>query len=389
MVLYFTQRWILGPVIPSLMVEFGVDKTALGVVGSASLWGYMLTPVLAGLLSDRLGRKYITLAGIFGFSVLTFFSGTAVTTGQLFALRFITGIAEACFFIPLMAYILEVFPERPGFYLTLMSSGSSLGWFTGPALSGWLLSLSGSWRLPFFVTGLTGLFVAGLLLSFWPSKESHGRAGPFLDRSLLRSKSLILLAFLSLVAAFNISAEFGFTMWLPAFLELEVFLSPAAAGLIAGLYGVGQCLGRPVLGWISDRLAYRPVGITGATALGISLILVLGQESTLLRGVFTFQAGFIGAAVMGTLWTFTGLFFSSSKGLALGVITTVGYVAAATSPILIGYVGDHHSVATGLRSVCVPSAFMAGLCFLATFMVQPLRRREGYGGVRRGDGRIG
>jgi MFS family permease len=377
MVLYFTQRWILGPVIPTLMVEFGVDKTSLGVVGSASLWGFMLTPILAGMVSDRLGRKYITLAGIFGFSLLTFFSGTAISTGQLFAFRFVTGIAEACFFIPFMAYILEVFPERPGFYLTLMTSGASLGWFTGPALSGWLVTLSGNWRLPFFVTGLTGLIVAGFLLFFWPSKESLGRTGPFLDRSLLRSKHIILLAFLSLVAAFNISAEFGFTMWLPAFLELEVFLSPASAGLIAGLYGVGQCLGRPVLGWISDRLAYRPVGITGAAVLGVSLILVLGVDSTPLRGVFTFQAGFIGSAVMGTLWTFTGLFFSSSKGLALGVITTLGYVAAATAPILIGYLGDHHSLAVGLRSVCVPSAFMAGLCFLATFMVQPPRRRGG------------
>lgn len=34
MVLYFTQRWIFGPLIPSLMEAFGADRTTLGVVGA-------------------------------------------------------------------------------------------------------------------------------------------------------------------------------------------------------------------------------------------------------------------------------------------------------------------------------------------------------------------
>lgn len=67
MVLYFTQRWIFGPLIPSFMEAFGADRTALGVVGAGSLWGYMFTPIIAGMLSDRFGRKYTVLFGIFGF----------------------------------------------------------------------------------------------------------------------------------------------------------------------------------------------------------------------------------------------------------------------------------------------------------------------------------
>jgi sugar phosphate permease len=55
MLFYFAQRWLFGPLIPSLMQAFGTDRTALGVVGSASLWGYMFMPVLAGSISDRFG----------------------------------------------------------------------------------------------------------------------------------------------------------------------------------------------------------------------------------------------------------------------------------------------------------------------------------------------
>jgi len=71
MLLYFTQRWIFGPLIPPRMEEFHSDKRALGVIGAASLGGYMFTPIVAGLLSDRFGRKYTILFGIFGFSTLT------------------------------------------------------------------------------------------------------------------------------------------------------------------------------------------------------------------------------------------------------------------------------------------------------------------------------
>jgi len=376
MVFYFTQRWILGPVIPAMMDYFQVDKTAMGLIGSASLWGYMLSPIIAGILSDRFGRKNTTLAGIFGFSILTAVSGLMNSTGQLFAARFVTGVAEAFFFIPLMAFTLELFPSRPGFYLTLMSSGSSLGWFTGPTLAGWLLSLTGSWRAPFLVTGVAGIVVAVLMLVYWPEQERPVQSGSFYDRSILKTKNLMMLALLSLVAAFQISAEFGFTMWLPAYLQLEVKTTVAAAGMIAGFYGVGQFIGRPVLGWVSDRMAYRPVGITAAVIFGFTLMLVLSVDSTPLRAFFTFQAGFIGAAVMGVLWTFTGLLFTSSKGLALGIITTIGYVVASLSPILIGYMGDHYSVARGLWSVSVPASFMAGLILLATFLIRPSRLKR-------------
>src|SRR5512136_954591 len=146
MVYYFTQRWIYGPLIPSLMEEFGVSRTALGVVGSSSLWGYMFTTILAGVLSDRFGRKYAVFFGIFGFSFLTALCGLTNSIEQIFAVRFVTGMVEAFYFVPLIAFTLELFPERPGFYVTFMSSGSSLGWFAGPALAGWLLDFTGSWH---------------------------------------------------------------------------------------------------------------------------------------------------------------------------------------------------------------------------------------------------
>ena len=370
MVFYFTQRWIYGPLIPTLMEEFEVSRTALGVVGSSSLWGYMFTTILAGVLSDRFGRKYAVLFGIFGFSFLTAVCGLANSTQQIFAIRFITGMVEAFYFIPLIALTLELFPERPGFYVTFMSSGSSLGWFTGPSLAGWLLDMTGSWRAPFLVTGISGLVVALLLLAFWPKETKRFHAGAFFNRDILKSRNLIMLFLLSLTATFQISAEFGFTMWYPVFLKTELGIAIGMAGLIAGMYGIGQFIGRPVLGWASDKLGYRKIGVAGGLLLVLSLALIISMNNNLLRAGLTFLAGFTGAAVMGSLWTFTGLAFSNYKGLALGIIVTFGYVLSSSAPIAIGYLGDHYSVSLGILWVCVPAAFLACVAFAATIFVK-------------------
>jgi MFS family permease len=373
--LYFAQRWIFGPLIPSLMEEFHTDRTGLGVIGAASLWGYMFTPIIAGLISDRFGRKYTILFGIFGFSSLTVISGFATSPGYLLMGRFFTGMVEPFYFIILLAFTLELFPERPGFFLTAISSGSSLGWFLGPALAGWLLDLTGSWRAPFVLTGLAGLIVAVLLVLVWPHEGNKARPGPLSDKSILKPANLIMLFLLSLTAMFQISSEFGFTMWYPVFLKTEIGTSATIAGLIAGMYGVGQFIGRPCLGWISDKLGYRIVGISGGILMGISLILILWVNSPLLKSIFTFLMGFTGGAVMGALWTFTGLVFPSFKGLALGIITTFAYATGSVSPILIGYIGDHSSVFEGLLSIPLPCAFLAVLSLMATYLLIPRKKR--------------
>jgi MFS family permease len=371
MVIYFTQRWVFGPVIPTLMNEFQINKTAVGTIGSASILGYMLSPILAGWLSDRFGRKPTILFGIFGFSALTVICGMANSPNQLFAARFLTGVTEAFFFIPLLAFTLELFPERPGFFLTLMSSGSSLGWFVGPALAGWLLNSSGNWRSPFWVAGATGLILAVMLLPFWPRIEVSKSSGSYFKKDLFKPGYILMLALLGMIAAFQISTEFGFTMWFPTYLELELGLATATAGAMAGLYGFGQFVGRPVLGWMADKVGYHWVGTVSGLLLTGSFILILEIKHPILQGIFTLLAGFIGSGVMGALWTSTGLIFDQFKGLALGVITTIGYVLASLAPILIGYVADHHSVGLALWTVCVPTAFLAALTFLVSNFAKP------------------
>jgi MFS family permease len=379
MMCYFAQRWLFGPLIPSLMEAFNTDRTTLGVVGSASLWGYMFMPVVAGLLSDRFGRKYAILLGIFGFSILTVVSGLVSSANQLFWSRFFTGTVEAFYFVPLAAFTLELFPEKPAFFLGLLVSGSAVGWFAGPAASGWLLDLTGTWRAAFLVIGVASLVVAFLQWSFWPEVESKICSGVFFDRAIFLPRNMLMLLLLGLVLTFQMASEFGFTMWFPVYLRTEVLLSATNAGLLAGFFGIGQAFGRPIIGFVSDRTGYRFTGLAGSVLMGVSFMLTLWTQSIPLKALFTFVAGFVGAAATGGLWTFTGLVFASFKGLALGIIVSFAYCASSLAPIAIGYVGDHYSIATALWTVTVPCAFAAGAAFIPTFALKGSRRSQARG----------
>ena len=380
MLIYFAQRWLFGPLIPSLMQDFGADRTTLGVVGSASLWGYMFLPIAAGLISDRFGRKHAILCGIFGFSILTVVSGLTGSVGQLFWSRFFTGTVEAFYFVPIAAFTMELFPERPAFFLGLLVSGSSVGWFVGPAVAGWLLDLTGSWRAAFLVIGTGGVITGFLQWRFWPNEARPPRAAVFFDRVILRPRNLLMLLFLALVLTFQMAAEFGFTMWFPVYLRTEALTSATRAGLLAGCFGIGQAFGRPVMGFVADWAGYRRTGSAGSVFMGVFFMLALLTPSMLLKALFTGAAGFIAAAATGGLWTFTGLVFTSYKGLALGVIMTFAYCASSVGPIAIGWIGDRYTIATALWTVTVPCAFAAGCAFLPTFALERTRRPGKPGG---------
>jgi len=376
MLFYFAQRWLFGPLIPSLMQAFGANSTTLGVIGSANMWGYMFIPIMAGLISDRFGRKHAILLGIFGFSVLTVVSGFVNTASQLFWSRFFTGTVEAFYFVPLAAFTLELFPERPAFFLGLLVSGSSVGWFVGPAVAGWLLDLTGTWRSAFLVIGLAGLAVAFLQWRFWPNVRSETRSGVYFDRAILLPRNALMLLFLALVLTFEMASEFGFVMWFPVYLRTEVLMSATGAGVLTGFFGIGQALGRPVMSVVSDRAGYRRTGVAGSILMGILFMLTLSVANAPLRAFLTLMAGFIGTAATGGLWTFTGLEFASFKGLALGIIVAIAYCASSFAPIAIGYLGGHYSIATALWSVTVPCAFAAGVSFMPTFLLKRTHERQ-------------
>ncbi|WP_370182210.1 MFS transporter [Rhodococcus wratislaviensis] len=61
---------VFGATLPSLMHQWGLEKSALADVHSMTLCGLMVGFLVAGTLADRIGRRAVILAGVTWFSLL-------------------------------------------------------------------------------------------------------------------------------------------------------------------------------------------------------------------------------------------------------------------------------------------------------------------------------
>lgn len=83
---------LLSFAMPTLMAEWGVQRSAFSGVVALYLVGMALGSVLAGPLGDRVGRRRAVIGSVLFFSVATFLIGFASGLTTLALLRFLAGL---------------------------------------------------------------------------------------------------------------------------------------------------------------------------------------------------------------------------------------------------------------------------------------------------------
>ncbi|HZM69999.1 MAG TPA: MFS transporter [Candidatus Cryosericum sp.] len=103
-----------------------------------SLMQFLLAP-LWGHLSDRIGRRPILLAGLFGGGAGLLLFGVAVDLWQLYAARALSGVMSSAALPTAMAYVADVTDERSrGRGMGAMGAAMGLGFIFGPGIGGTL-----------------------------------------------------------------------------------------------------------------------------------------------------------------------------------------------------------------------------------------------------------
>jgi AAHS family 4-hydroxybenzoate transporter-like MFS transporter len=153
----------MGFIAPSLQIEWNIQRPALAPVLSAALFGLVCGALLAGPMSDRLGRRAPLIASVLVFGLATLGSAFAADLTQLTALRFLTGIGLGAALPNAVTMMSEFCQDRRRAALTnLMSCGFPLGAALGGFLAAWLIPLFG-WRSVLLVGGCAPVLLSILL----------------------------------------------------------------------------------------------------------------------------------------------------------------------------------------------------------------------------------
>ena len=154
---------MLGLAAPSLLKEWGIDRTALGSVFALGFVGMAVGTLTSGWVGDRFGRRGALIIGVAIFGVATLLTGFSNALWQVAALKMLAGVGLGGVPGTASAMIAEFTPVRwrsvaVTFGVVCVSIGGILG---GVAAA---LILPGlGWRWLFYIGGtVTMIFVAWL-----------------------------------------------------------------------------------------------------------------------------------------------------------------------------------------------------------------------------------
>jgi MFS family permease len=310
--LLFFSFQALFPISPLYIVEVGGSSTDNGLATWVFALAALLTRSLAGVLSDRWGRKPVLVLGAVLLGSGPALHALASTMPLLLAVKAFHGVGLGCFSTAYQAFTADLLP--PGRY------GEGLGVAnTGPVAAMVVAPLFGEWlvgRLDFTYSFLAFGAIGGL--GFLTTLVLPGRGAASSQEALSTDGSLreALRQPGVRVGSFGMAllgVPFG------AFISFVPLLTSArnlgGTGLVFSVYALAGALVRPVAGRVTDRWGARRVALLGLVLLGLA-------------------AG--GLAVVAGRWTLMGFAVLLGVGGAMAIAALDAKVQASVGQSLRG-----------------------------------------------------
>jgi DHA1 family bicyclomycin/chloramphenicol resistance-like MFS transporter len=358
------------PALPAMTHELGGTASLVQLTLTACLLGLALGQVLAGPLSDQLGRRRPLLVGLIAYAAASILCALAPSVGALIAVRLAQGIAGAAGIVIARAVVRDRYTGSAAarfFAMTMLVNGVAP--ILAPIVGGQLLRFT-SWRGVFIVLAVLGilLFLAaflGLPESLPVERRRMGGVAVTLAafRSLAADRMFMGLA---LTAGLAFAAMFAYISGSPFVLEDIYGISAQAFGVFFAVNGLGIVAAGQISARLVRRVGPRPLlawGIGQAVAGGLLLLGAVLAGSGLL---LVLPALFVVVSSIGLMSpNATALALHDhphQAGSASGLVGVMQYIVGALAAPLVGIAGPHSALPMAL--VIATAGSGAGLAFV-------------------------
>jgi DHA1 family purine ribonucleoside efflux pump-like MFS transporter/DHA1 family bicyclomycin/chloramphenicol resistance-like MFS transporter len=272
---------IYTPAMPQLVTAFGTTESAIKLSLSMFFAGFALAQLVAGPLSDALGRKPATLIFLVIYLIGSLLAAFAPTVEFILAARLIQGIGASVGVVVGRAIVRDLYTGADAArILNTIGIFLAIGPAMGPTLGGLTLAAS-NWHVVFLL--MVGF---GLLAAFCTIRYLKETVSPDLSRlqpsrllanycEVARNPRFLATA---IVLGGTIGALYAQATMLPFVMINRVGLSPTQFGIgmlmQSGFYLFGSITLKLVIGRLGGPLAAR-IGITlcaiGAITMAVSI----------------------------------------------------------------------------------------------------------------------
>ncbi len=345
--LNYMDRQMLSTMQPSMMIDIVELREArdFGRLMSIFLWVYGFMSPVAGMIADRVNRKWLIVISLFVWSGVTYMMGYSENFNQLYWLRAIMGVSEALYIPAGLSLIADYHTSKTrslaiGIHMTGLYMGQALGGF------GATIASSYSWQSAFHYFGIIGIVYSLLLIVFLHDKKSpeatpatynitKGGASLFKGLGLLFSNiSFWIILFYFAVPSLP---GWGVKNWLPTLFAKNLGIDMSVAGPLSTItIAASSFLGVILGGILSDRWVQKNVrGRIYTSAIGLALtvpaLLLVGYGHSTFHVIgaafcFGFGFGMFDANNMPILCQFVS---SKYRATAYGLMNMTGVFAGA------------------------------------------------------------
>jgi MFS family permease len=364
----FLDRNNIGFAKLDFMRDLSMSESAYGFAAGVFYAGYILFEIPSNLWLARIGaRKTITRILVL-WGAATMATAFVTTAGQLTAMRFVLGAAEAGFFPGVLLYLTYWVPRgQRARFTSIFMLGIPLSGIIGSPISGSIMRAFAnsetlkSWQALFILEGLPAIALG--IIGYLTLKDSPNQAAwlrPEERHLILRDleaerntgKAVTHKAFgaalrdlrfylLTLMAFALFSASAGFFFWLPSMLAKVGIKDVFHIGLIGAIPFSVAAACQVLVARHSDRTGERRWHTAAPALVGAAgwILLAVGPAQPVYAVAMLTVAAAGSFAAMPSFWTIPPDFLSGTAAAGgIALISTLGALGGFVSPTVIGWI---------------------------------------------------
>ncbi len=376
---------VIGPLVPDMIQGFSLSLTMVAILPFAFFIAYGVMSIPSGMLIEKFGEKKITIAAfmvafsgslmlaIFPnylsaiFSLFLIGCGMAMLQVVINPLLRTAGGEENYAFFSIMAQLIFglasfISPLVYSGIVTKLKQENTEGFFSMlgkhvPANLPWI-------SLYWLFTVICVFMIVILILSRFPKVEltTDEKPGALKIHILLFRKRMVMLFFIAMIC--YVGTEQGVANWISQFLFTYHGYDPQKKGAETVAYFWGLMTAGGVLGLFLVKLMDSRYVLILFTALAIvSLSAGLFGPGNIALVAFP-MVGFFASVIYPVIFSLALNSMDEHHGSFSGILVT-GIVGGAIIPLIVGWLGDHIGLRSGMCFLYITLGFIFSIGFWA------------------------
>lgn len=358
---------------PIFKAVFGSSLEQMGHMQGLFYLSALAFAAGGGWVVSRLGYRKSFIATLLLIVAALIMIGSARHVAMVLVGAFCSGLGVLSLNVTMSCIISEGFGAVRQKFFFIQGLSAAAGSIVGPAVLGWWLATphawGESWRSAYYFTaailGALALWPLFLRSRVWSERRSQQDVGASSVSTLFAVLKKPAIHMICLFVMLKGITESGMTSFVGMLFHNRLGLGVGQAALFLSANAVGILGGRLLLTWITSRWRFSDLAIFAVCIAGTTLAFAatIASPNYGVGLAMLTLSGFFFSGTGPALNSYTGMRFAAQVSTAYSLMSGTSYFGSAGGPYLIGFLGTHLSLETGMWILPIINLVLTVLAF--------------------------